>query len=263
MGRHSFAVVLVGPCALLREGLARILTAADFSITATAASVDELTAAQFTRDQGILLLLDVDNDQSATIGQTRRFKEQHPAARIALLANYNQLSDRNIVAAFQSGAAAYFEKPSCDILIKSLELVMLGETILPPAILSFVRHPDGEGAPMMNKVEVSVEPRTTAEALPGAAGEYSPRLSAREQCILRCLIKGESNKTIARKNDIAEATVKVHVKAILRKIRVMNRTQAAIWAMNHDPITGGMRNGSRPAATMPANPSFNHIALSA
>jgi two-component system, NarL family, nitrate/nitrite response regulator NarL len=50
---------------------------------------------------------------------------------------------------------------------------------------------------------------------------------------MRCLINGDSNKAIARKIDITEATVKVHIKAILRKIRVHNRTQAAIWAMNH------------------------------
>ena len=47
------------------------------------------------------------------------------------------------------------------------------------------------------------------------------------------LVDGSSNKAIARKINIAEATVKVHVKAILRKIRVNNRTQAAVWAMNN------------------------------
>ena len=62
--------------------------------------------------------------------------------------------------------------------------------------------------------------------------EVVRKLSAREKCILRCLLNGDANKVIARKVDIAEATVKVHVKAILRKIRVQNRTQAAIWAMN-------------------------------
>ncbi|SEE02992.1 two-component system, NarL family, nitrate/nitrite response regulator NarL [Rhizobiales bacterium GAS191] len=262
MGRHSFAMVLVGPRALLREGLARILSAADFSIAATAASVDDLTATQFTEDQAILLVLDVSNDQSATIRQIKLFREQHPVARIALLANDDQLSDGNIVAAFRSGANAYFLKPSCDTFIKSLELVMLGETILPPAILSFILHHDDEAA-LVNEVEMSVETRNTAEVLPEAASRYGPGLSAREQCILRCLIEGESNKSIARKNDIAEATVKVHVKAILRKIRVNNRTQAAIWAMSHDSITGGMRNGSAPATTMAADPSFYRSAVPA
>ena len=60
-----------------------------------------------------------------------------------------------------------------------------------------------------------------------------PALSSREKCILRCIVDGDSNKNIARKVGIAEATVKVHVKAILRKIRLHNRTQAAIWAVNN------------------------------
>jgi two-component system nitrate/nitrite response regulator NarL len=51
--------------------------------------------------------------------------------------------------------------------------------------------------------------------------------------ILEGLMLGESNKVIARKLEIAEATVKVHVKAILRKVRVRNRTQAAMWAMQN------------------------------
>jgi two-component system nitrate/nitrite response regulator NarL len=48
--------------------------------------------------------------------------------------------------------------------------------------------------------------------------------------------------------DIAEATVKVHVKAILRKIRVQNRTQAAIWGANNRSQTRAARDGSPPAS---------------
>ena len=58
-------------------------------------------------------------------------------------------------------------------------------------------------------------------------------LSEREEQVLRDLVKGLPNKMIARKRDIAEATVKVHLKSILRKIRVANRTQAAIWALEN------------------------------
>jgi two-component system nitrate/nitrite response regulator NarL len=69
--------------------------------------------------------------------------------------------------------------------------------------------------------------------------EVSPRgLSARETVILRCLMQGDSNKLIARRFDITEATVKVHVKAILRKIHAKNRTQAAIWAAANLRATG-------------------------
>jgi two-component system nitrate/nitrite response regulator NarL len=52
-------------------------------------------------------------------------------------------------------------------------------------------------------------------------------------------MQGSPNKIIARKLDVAEATVKVHVKAILRKTGAANRTQAAVWATEHLPTRGG------------------------
>jgi two-component system, NarL family, nitrate/nitrite response regulator NarL len=63
-----------------------------------------------------------------------------------------------------------------------------------------------------------------------------PTLSERERQIIDGLIKGESNKTIARAFGIAEATVKVHMKAILRKVPCSNRTQVAIWALGHTDV---------------------------
>ena len=57
-------------------------------------------------------------------------------------------------------------------------------------------------------------------------------LSQRENEILHHLKNGSPNKAIARQLDLAEATVKVHVKSLLRKIEVGNRTQAAVWAMH-------------------------------
>lgn len=61
-------------------------------------------------------------------------------------------------------------------------------------------------------------------------------LSMREIEILVCLAKGQTNKLIARRLDISEATVKVHVKTMLRKLSLANRTQAAIWALQHHLI---------------------------
>jgi two-component system nitrate/nitrite response regulator NarL len=108
---------------------------------------------------------------------------------------------------------------------------MLGETIVPPELLFSVsvgneRHEPGDYA------EASSRETNAEDEFFGGDRVLVPKLSAREKCILRCLLNGDANKVIARKVDIAEATVKVHVKAILRKIRVRNRTQAAIWAMN-------------------------------
>jgi two-component system nitrate/nitrite response regulator NarL len=60
-----------------------------------------------------------------------------------------------------------------------------------------------------------------------------PRLTEREVQILDGLVQGHTNRMIARTCDVTQATVKAHVKSILRKIRVDNRTQAAIWAMEN------------------------------
>jgi two-component system nitrate/nitrite response regulator NarL len=66
-----------------------------------------------------------------------------------------------------------------------------------------------------------------------SAAETANRLSTREAQILRHLTQGASNKLIARELGLAEATIKVHLKAILRKAKVANRTQAAMWAQQH------------------------------
>ena len=232
MRRRAFATALVGPSALLREGLSRILGAADFRIVASAGCVDELTLTAPLQHRSILLVIDAGDDLDAAIRQVELFKQRHPAARVAILADHSQPSD--IVSAFRAGANAYFIKVApCDAFIKSLELVMLGETILPAAILSTI---------LDHRVDVS-DHEHEVEYLE-VADRDMPRLSVRERCILNCLIEGDSNKVIARKINIAEATVKVHVKAILRKIRVHNRTQAAIWAMSNALAISAMDNGS-------------------
>jgi two-component system, NarL family, nitrate/nitrite response regulator NarL len=60
-----------------------------------------------------------------------------------------------------------------------------------------------------------------------------PRLTPREREILSYLVEGHSNKVIAGYLGVTEATVKVHLKSVLRKINVANRTQAAIWVLSN------------------------------
>jgi DNA-binding NarL/FixJ family response regulator len=226
MRRRPFVTVLVGRSALLREGLARILGAADFRIVASVSNVHDLN--QSTQHQSILLIIDAGDEPNAAVGQIERFKEQHPAGRVAVLADHYQLAD--MVSAFRAGTNVFFAKVmTCDAFIKALELVMLGETILPSELLSYIPGPEVAD-------EHPATPRggrIATGALTQVEDNYVSRLSSREKGILRCIVEGASNKLIARKINIAEATVKVHVKAILRKIQVNNRTQAAIWAMNN------------------------------
>jgi two-component system nitrate/nitrite response regulator NarL len=245
--RRPFATVLVGPSALLREGLARILGAADFRIIASGSCVDDLVPAVLARHRSLLLIIDSGDDLSAAVRQVGLFKERYPLGRIAVLADHNQPTD--IASAFRAGVHAYFIKVTpCDAFIKSLELVMLGETILPAAMLSMVLdRVDDDGNDREHEAAVHDVRKAAGEYLE-AESDDMPRLSARERCILNCLIEGDSNKVIARKIEIAEATVKVHVKAILRKIRVHNRTQAAIWAMSNGLSISSMGHGAAAAA---------------
>lgn len=80
------------------------------------------------------------------------------------------------------------------------------------------------------------------DAIGTAPSRRLPRLSERETQILDGLVKGHANKVIARTYDITEATVKVHMKSILRKIQVANRTQAAIWALEHGYSTDEIKD---------------------
>ena len=101
---------------------------------------------------------------------------------------------------------------------------MLNESVLP---WQFVAHLWRRAGPL-ESVPPKAEPKP-----PDGTAHIDRALSSREAAILRCLVQGHSNKVIARTLVMTEATVKVHLKAILRKIHVSNRTQAAIWAMNH------------------------------
>jgi two-component system nitrate/nitrite response regulator NarL len=149
-----------------------------------------------------------------------------------------------MVATFRAGANGYFiDVMTGDVFVKSLELVMMGEPIFPPAFMSYVL--DSENDHLRKDVTGH------AGALVLKTEEPTVRLSPREKSIMHCLIEGDSNKSIARKIDIAEATVKVHVKAILRKIRVQNRTQAAIWGMNHGSLVRPMNDVANTSEQFP------------
>ena len=240
--RHVSAAVLVGKSILLREGLARILRSANFRILASVACADELPSGKPTLHPPLFLIVHTGNDLDSTLEQIELFRDRYPDGRIVVVADHYRLNE--LAAAFRAGANGYFvDIMTCDIFLKCLELVMMGETIFPPAFLSYVLETESH-----HLLKATPSHRADKAILVTADDMITPQLSPRENSILRCLIEGDSNKCIARKIDIAEATVKVHVKTILRKIRVQNRTQAAIWGMNNGYLTK-VRNNSSPPST--------------
>jgi DNA-binding NarL/FixJ family response regulator len=221
------ATVLVGRSDLSLEGLARILDKTDFQVVASAASVDHLAPSDVQQHEAVLLILDAGHDVEAAIRQVQLLKQLHAAPRIAVI--LGEMRPTDIASLFQAGVNACFaEGATRAIFLKSLELVMLGETLVPATMLSIRRHQEAPNP----------------EPAPGGSGRLSPQ----EECILSNLVEGHPNKVIARKLEIADATVKVHVKNILRKIRVNNRTQAALWAMSH----GSLRSSTDSSPLAPA-----------
>jgi two-component system nitrate/nitrite response regulator NarL len=226
MPQQHFPTAIVGPNPLLRESLSRFMQKSSFNVAALASCVDELVPAALPQDRAILLIIDGCDHPGDACSQIERFKQHHPSGRVVVLANHCAPGD--IARVLGSGANGYFATiATCDDFIKSLELVMGGQTVLPSEALESV---------LLRQAAGEANANTRLDAAPiemTVSGPNAPRFSARELYILRCLTEGSANKVIARECDIAEGTVKVHVKAIMRKIKVQNRTQAAIWALNN------------------------------
>ncbi|MBV8961845.1 MAG: response regulator transcription factor [Hyphomicrobiales bacterium] len=210
---QAVSTVILGRGGLFQEGLTSILSGTDFRLVASVCTAEE-TALSFFQDQPLLLIVDAGDDLNLAASQIECFKQRFPTARVAVLTDADQIN--NLLLLFRAGAHACFARGvTRDVLLKSLELVVLGENFLLPGVLPLVR-----------------DSQENASAS-GAASNKGATLSAQEKCVLRCLAEGHSNKVIANKINIAVATVKVHVNSIFRKIGTSNRTQAAIWARNN------------------------------
>ncbi len=225
-------VVIVERRPLLREGLMRIIASKRFRIAATLASVDDIGAMSLPQNIPLLIVLGSREDEPATTAQEiKAFRLRYPDAHIAVVAENDEAD--NVLSAFRAGADAYLAKLTCqNTLIKSLELVVAGERLLTSAMLSRILGLFQERSRSVDLATCSAM-NEGVEIPPASEGGNVPRLSVQERIILRQLVDGNSNKIIARAIGVSEATVKVHVKSILRKIRVLNRTQAAIWASRH------------------------------
>jgi two-component system nitrate/nitrite response regulator NarL len=104
-----------------------------------------------------------------------------------------------------------------------LELVALGERVFPASLIRALLKDPGMGG----------SPSPIPEVCRNLADPATAQLSKRERQILASLAVGRSNKEIAEENNLTEATVKVHLRNLLRKIHATNRTQAAVWAITH------------------------------
>jgi two-component system nitrate/nitrite response regulator NarL len=208
---------------LIRVGVAHIFSGSQFVVSEEIfESASKLP--EFPASAPVLCIL-TEIDATATLaGLVADLRAQCPSVHVVVLAD--DVEPAALVEAYQAGLSGVCSTAmSRDALIKALELVMMGETFIPVALALRLRA-------LFRRSEV--QPCSSNSPAPAAETVVPPsKLSAREAEILHCLMEGSTNKSIARKFDVAEATIKVHVKAILRKIKAANRTQAAMWATRH------------------------------
>src|SRR5215831_15871819 len=137
MTHRPFNVILLGGNTLLKEGLLHVLSSNDFTVVfSSSLSEDESVPCVLSQDSEVLLIVDASDDFDAGISKIGTFKLKYPNGRVAVLAGRHQFHTTMMIAAFHSGANAYLM--NCimvEQLVKSLELVILGETIVPPALV--------------------------------------------------------------------------------------------------------------------------------
>ena len=216
---------------IVREGFRKLLTEASFSVIGEASNPDDgLKLAELYGGQDISMILSEASICYETPDFLNAVRQAAPHARIIMLANQEdvlRLGHRSIAAV--DGVLSL--EISAEVMAQSLRVMQMGERMVPTDfIVSLMKQ--AEAASRSSSSLVSTDANASSNAMISAdAGEKST--SIRETEILKFLVNGYSNKVIARHLGITEATVKVHMKGILRKIRACNRTQAAIWAVNN------------------------------
>ncbi|HYI71089.1 MAG TPA: response regulator transcription factor [Skermanella sp.] len=208
----SSRTILIESNQLFRQGLKHLLADTRFAVDVEFGTMDQALAnAETATTSGLVIM----GQSAKQPGDLSLLRDAYPDAHIVVLAS--DLSVDVLRDAMTCGVDGFLMKDvSPEALIQSLQLIMLGEKVFPTNLAAMLLDMNSAPSPV--------------NSLRG--------LSPREQEILQALVTGASNKLIAIKLGITEATVKVHLKTLLRKIDVNNRTQAAIWAMNNGFTAG-------------------------
>ena len=217
----TVATLLFGRNKLFREGLKSLLKDSQFDVIGEADDVGMVDLDE-SIDPG-LILIDLSSNPTHIVDDLNHLTNVYPDGPVVIL--NDNLCSNTLASCLAAGASGYLMKDiSLDALLISLQLVVLGEKVFPTHLAAL----------LVNGV---------ANAVPAnIPSDNSFGLSEREMQILQCLVQGDSNKLIANRLSITEATVKVHMKSLLRKINVSNRTQAAIWALNNGLLPSGAPN---------------------
>ncbi|MCL2310190.1 MAG: two-component system response regulator NarL [Proteobacteria bacterium] len=209
MNETPATVVLIDDHPMLRNGIKQLLSMApDLAVIAEAGNGPEGIELARQHDPDLILL---DLNMPGTTGQdTLIGLRQHPlSGRIVVFTVSNHEED--VANAFKCGADGYLLKDmEPEELLAALRQATVGEMVLSDSLKPVLIHS------LREKNLFDGERRLDD-------------LTAREQDVLKLVAAGLPNKTIANRLNIAESTVKVHVKGLLKKLKLRSRVEAAVW----------------------------------
>ncbi|GIW24973.1 response regulator transcription factor [Meiothermus sp.] len=204
MSATAIRILLADDHPVVRAGLAGLLASQpDFVVVGEAAN--GLEALDLLRQQGAdVVLMDLRMPQMDGVSAIRQIRAQFPKTQVLVLTTYD--TDTEIVRAIEAGATGYLLKDvPREELFRAVRLCARGEAVLSPPI----------AARLLGRMRSPTE----------------ENLSLRELEVLSLVAKGLSNKEIARKLKISEATVKTHLLHTFEKLGVDDRTAAVTVAL--------------------------------
>ena len=198
---------------VVREGLRTILNTATGIQVVAAAENGARAVELFEAHKPDVVLMDLNMPGINGIQATRQICNKYPAARVLALTTYD--ADEWVFDAIRAGATGYLLKDTPRAgLIKAIEGTVSGQTFVDPGVAG--------------KLFAHIAGKTIVQDTTVAAD-----LSRRERDVLKWVARGLSNEQIANKLFLSEGTVRNYVSAVLAKLGVTDRTQAAVIALRH------------------------------
>jgi len=217
-------IALIDPMEFRRAGLSRLLedwaNTNEISILAfdSAAALAEANVGARCK-MAILSIGGAPTNNTDVLLWIDQIRASAPHANLVILSD--QKEPRQIVSAFRLGAQGFISTGTePGVALRALSFILCGGSFFPPHALADLSQLSASSPALENGTDPRAQYRI---ALPGG-------LTLRQKEVLACLRLGKSNKQIARELDMQEATVKVHIRQIMRKLGVANRTQAALHA---------------------------------
>lgn len=221
MSASPIKLMIVDDHPLFRQGLRDVLETDPQMLVVAEASDGELAIEQAETVRPDVILMDINLPTSNGLQVTRQIKSHQPEVKVIMITGYDDAEQ--VFHAIRAGASAYCPKDiTPEALIRTVTAVYDGFYVVDGVTMS------SEEALVWIQQKMG---HSTGE-LTSEAEELFVPLSPREMEILEHVTHGLSNKEIAYKLGISHQTVKNHMTAILRKLRVDDRTQAAVYALS-------------------------------